>query len=324
MQPKIFSVVIPTYNRSSNLIKIINRLQGSQISFEIIVCDSNSKDQIKNKIKFIRSKFPKLNLKLINVKQNSNSLKRNTGIKRSVGKYIILLDDDCLPEKNFLRNYYKLLKFIKNKNNIICGSVKYSTNQHNKNFIKYRQSRHIIINNIDKISKKIFTPKNIVTMNMCFEKNMILKKNILFNEEFSRYGFEDYEFGYRLFKDGTKFFFGNPIVEHLDSRNLKTFLKKIKYLAFASSPYLKKINIGAYKKNNFVKLEENIFFKLISNLYVFFYLSKKFEKLIVFIDKKFTYLPFIYKPIIASSYLQGCFMRKQKNKRLSNFENWYK
>ena len=57
---------------------------------------------------------------------------------------MILLDDDCLPEK-ILLNYLYYFKNIKD-NEILCGSVKYLNSKIKENFTRYRQSRHFVNN----------------------------------------------------------------------------------------------------------------------------------------------------------------------------------
>ena len=43
-------------------------------------------------------------------------------------------------------------------------------------------------------------------MNMGMKNSKLLKRTKYFNEKFGGYGFEDYEFGYRLIKQGFKFY----------------------------------------------------------------------------------------------------------------------
>ena len=114
------------------------------------------------------------------------------------------------------------------------------------------------------------------------------------------------------------------MVIHLDQRNFKSFLNKIKFIAFESSIYLSKINIHAAKENNYIKLENNFIFKNFFKNKFIFSLVCIIEELFIFLDKKFIYLPFIYKIAIAFAYFQGCHLKIQKNKRLRNLQNWYK
>ncbi len=319
-----FSIIIPTFNRSSYLLKIIKKLVISQYNLEIIVCDSRSKDQTKKKIEVISLLNKHQNIKYIDIHKNNHSRKRNIGIKNAKGKYIILLDDDCIPEKNFLRKYKKLLDSIKNKKIIISGSVDYNFYTLNKNFIRYRQSRHFIIKNDKDFGKKFLKPQKVIIMNMGFERKLLQKFKLFFDERFNRYGFEDFEFAFRLNKKNIKVVPGSPLVTHWDDRNFETYLNKIKFIAYESSKYLNKINPQAAKKNNFIKLENNFIFERLSKNKIIFNLSRILEKFFISLDRTIFYIPFIYKFSIALAYLQGSYLKNQKNKRLLNLQNWYK
>jgi len=145
MNSKIFvSVIITTYRRYDNVEKIIFKLFQNYLNFknfEILICDSyliNYPRKIKNLIK----KYPTLDIKYFNIDKNIHSIKRNVGIKNSRGEILIFLDDDCFPEKNFVKNFFKLIKETKYKKVILSGSVKYENLT--DNFRNYRQSRQFI------------------------------------------------------------------------------------------------------------------------------------------------------------------------------------
>ena len=109
-----------------------------------------------------------------------------------------------MPENILLSITLIFLKI--NDKDILCGSVKYLQSKVQKdNFIRYRQSRHFVMKN-SKINKKNYlSPAKIVTMNMAMKNSKLLKKTKYFNEKFGGYGFEDYELGYRLIKEGFNF-----------------------------------------------------------------------------------------------------------------------
>lgn len=321
----IISVIVPTYNRSNYLKKIVSKLNLRNFKIEVIICDSHSVDGTRNTVQKLIFSYPHLNIKYYNVSKNNHSLKRNVGIKNSCGQYIVLIDDDCIPEVNFLEDYLSLLKNNKNKKIIFCGSVKYTNASLKKNFVKYRQSRHFVLKkqrNSD--NQKELRPKHFVTMNMAFEKNLILKNKIFFNEKFNRYGFEDFEFAHRAVERNIKIVQSSPAVYHLDDRGFEKYLTKIKFLGYQSSTFLFRLNKKAAFSNNFFKLENNFIFKLILNNFLCNLIFIFFEKLFVTIDKFFFYCPFIYKPAMAIAYMQGCILRNNKEKSENYINNWYK
>ena len=326
--PIFISVVIPTYNRSIYLSKILNNLKKNFISFkffEIIICDSHSKDSTKKEVEFFQKNNTSIPIFYINLNKNSHSMKRNTGIKKAKGKYIVLLDDDCFPENDFLKQYYYLLEKSKyKKKKIYCGSVKYPKFFLNNNFVKYRQSRHFVVNRKYSYNDNNLQAKNVVTMNMAFNKEILLKNKILFNEKFNKYGFEDYEFAFRLINSGFKLFPSSPLFFHNDSRSFKKYLEKIKFLGFESTEFLTKLNYFAAINNNFYKLEKNFIVKIFIKNKFFRTFLEIFEKLLIKLDKNFMYLPLIYKYAFAGAYLLGCIGKFDKNIPQNIKYQWYK
>ena len=320
----LISVIIPTYNRSKYLLKILTILKNNFLnfkSFEIIICDSFSKDDTKLRVNVFKNNNSNLSVRYINILKNINSIKRNVGVRLAKGKYIIFLDDDCFPSHTFLRGYYNLL--ARNDKVIYCGSVKYPSGSLKNNFVKYRQSKHFIFKKKNNILTNV-TADKIVTMNMALKKNIILKNKIFFNKKFNKYGFEDYEFGFRLINSGFKIVKSHPVVYHYDLRNFELYLKKIKFLGFESMKYLININFSAAKNNNFYKLENFFLVKFFMNFYIFKNLLLLIQNISIFLDNKFIYLPFIYKIALGSAYLEGCFYRNRYNDWNNINNKWYK
>jgi len=321
------SVIIPTYNRSHYLIKILKILRNNLINFnrfEVIIVDSFSKDSTNLKIKYFKNSNKLLNINYLNCAENIHSIKRNLGIKNAKGKYIILLDDDCFPEKDFLKNYYNIFLNEKKNKNIYCGSVVYPKNLTRNNFLKYRSSKHFTINKKEKISNKNLESSKIVTMNMGFKKSHEISKTNFFNENFNIYGFEDYEFAHRLLENNFKIKACSPLVLHNDLRSFQKYLNKIRFLGFEGMKYLIKINLKAAKNNNFYKLENFFLMSFFLKLSSFRFILRFLTKISILLEKYYFYSPWVYKTGIACSYLIGFADRKFiLNKNLNN-KNWYK
>jgi glycosyltransferase involved in cell wall biosynthesis len=322
----LISIVIPTYNRSKYLLKILDILKSNSINFyryEIIICDSFSKDHVRSKIEAFKSCYNNLNISYINLHKNIHSLKRNFGTNIAKGKYIIYLDDDCFPDKYFLKDYYNIFCSNKNNNNIYCGSVDYKEELKINNFLKYRRSRHFVINKKQKILKDNLDPSKIVTMNMGFQKNNRILNTKLFNKNFNSYGFEDYEFAYRISQNGFNIKACSVLIYHNDKRGFDLYLNKIRFLAYQSMKYLIKINYKAAEKNRFFILENNCIIKFLLRFSFINFILKASINVLIFLEKKIFYLPVIYKISIAISYLLGCFDRKKGYKDVSRTKKWY-
>jgi len=320
MKKIILSIIIPTHRRINKLNLIIQKLLKQiplNINTEIIVCDNEENIFYENLKNF---NHKNLSIKYLFCSKNSNALKRNNGIKKAKGKNLILLDDDCLPANNFIIEYLNLFKQITDKD-ILCGSVKYlKKNINTKNFTRYRQTRHFVFPNKSINRKKYLEASKIVTMNMGMKNSKLLKKTKYFNNKFSNYGFEDYEFGYRLIKKGFNLIPSKPTVYHLDERNFRSYLNKIYFLSRYSTNVLKKINYKSWKQTIYFRIEDNLIFNFLTKLKIFYFLIEIFEKFIVYLEKYIFYIPRLYRLAIFLSYYRGYCDRKDKNKK--NY-HWY-
>jgi glycosyltransferase involved in cell wall biosynthesis len=318
------SVIITTFNREKNIFELINSIIKqiciSRNELEIIICDSNSIKKL-SILNFIKQ-FKSIKITYYNCKINHQAFKRNYGIKNSEGKYKILIDDDCFPEKKFICNYLKTLS-LNRKKNIYFGLVNYVNFKENENLIKYRQSRVYSLPN-----QKSVPYKNFLTMNMAYNSDVIQKNEKFFDNRFRNYGFEDFEFAYRFKKKKYKLIQLKSIVFHRDNRGFKDFLKKYNFLGRHGVNDIIKINLTAAKDLIYYKIEKNIlinFLLKIPGASVFLHI---FEKLIFFCEKKISiYIPFLYNMGIGIAYLKGATLRKSiSNKNFLNIKknDWYK
>ncbi len=105
--PPFVSVIIPLYNNSQKVVKLINALKNQsypQKSFEIIIVNNSSTDDLSN-VANIRD--------IIFINENitqSSYAARNRGIERGRGEVLCFLDSDCLPDKYWLENGLKTMK----------------------------------------------------------------------------------------------------------------------------------------------------------------------------------------------------------------------
>jgi GT2 family glycosyltransferase len=321
MKPLI-SIIIPTYKRSKYLVKLVNNLITNNINFkyfEIIICDSDKQKINYKLIKNIKCNYKNVQIKYLNLLENNHSKKRNIGIKRASSKFLIFLDDDCIPEKKFISKYFQILSKQKDKA-IFCGSVIYPENSNR--FHKFREKRHFQVFN-KQVLKENISPEKIVTMNMAFDLTKIDKKK-LFNEKFNFYGFEDYDFAYRQSKSGIKIYKCAPLVVHNDYRSYEKYLYKFVFLGEEGMKYLLKLNLEAAKNINYYKLENNLIIKhFLKQNYTYVFLNY-IMKVIINLEKKLILPFFVLKLGIIFSYLLGSFLRKHINIRKKLLKNsWY-
>lgn len=303
------SIIIPTWNRYKKLFYLIKKLENIVpkifTDYEILICDSKSSDDTK----ILKKKFKSKKIKHYQAKFNSISLKRNLGIKKSKYDNLIFFDDDCIPNLKLLRTFSYFLK-KERKNKIYFGKYYIPRNLiHKNNFYYFRNKQNEIAYNTVINNRINFT--KIISGNMCFNKKIIKKYKLYFNENINLYGCEDIEWGYRLEKFGIELILVDAYCIHNELNfNLINFLKKWQYMGEKSVRLLRLNNYECYKKTNFFFLE---------NIYRnFFFISKLTEIILYFLvnilkktDKlKFFRIFIIFKLAIIFSFMSGINSRK--------------
>jgi len=252
------SLIISTYERKSILEKILTSLvsQSNGYEIEILVIDSYSRDGTKEFVEKFKKKHNLNYIKHYDINKNILSSKRNFGLKVSIYKNLILLDDDCIPDNYFIKNYDLDFKKIDEKT-ILSGVVDYPSDYLKLSpYLRFRKSKHFQFKDI---TEKQIQTKNFVAMNMCFLKSDNILKDIYFDEKFVGYGFEDYEFAYRLRKLGYKFFQSKARIFHNEGKpDLSMYLKKYYHLGRDGMKNFLKIDKNAAKSTIYYKIEKNL------------------------------------------------------------------
>ena len=324
MKKKELTVIIPTFNRSNSLILILQSLSHQSIKeykINVIICDSYSKDGSEKNVKFFSENNQYLNIKYLNIDANILSAKRNYGIKNSSTKFNILIDDDCIPDNNFIKDYTDSLEMMDDKT-ILSGIVLYPKKHIlESNYLKFKSNTHF--KKVDTFNK-IIEPNHIVAMNMAFLISEDLSKTEFFDEGFIGYGFEDYEFAYRLKELNFKLKQTKATIIHDEGTpNFDKYLNKYFHLGRDGMKNLLKINYIAALDTIYYKIESNILYKIISKIPKISLLLRILENIIIKIDKlKLIYLPFFYNVARFSSYMRGYIERNKKSLNLQN-NNWY-
>jgi GT2 family glycosyltransferase len=88
-----------------NIVSLIN-LNYPKNKYEIIVVDNGSKDKSKKILKKLAKKYSQIKL-IFSPKNLGFAGGNNLGIKEAKGKYVILLNNDCVVDKNWLKNLIK-------------------------------------------------------------------------------------------------------------------------------------------------------------------------------------------------------------------------
>jgi glycosyltransferase involved in cell wall biosynthesis len=105
------SLVIPTYNRSEQIIKTLESVVAQRYNaslWECIIVDNNSSDDTRVRVEELIAKHDKLNLRYIFEPKQGLSHARNCGIAHSRGEIIAFVDDDETIVEEFVMQYVAL------------------------------------------------------------------------------------------------------------------------------------------------------------------------------------------------------------------------
>ena len=106
-----FTVAIPTYNGANRWPLVLEKLRSQinieNISWEVIIVDNNSSDNTSKIVQDYQSRFSEfVSIRYLFEPQQGAAFARLKAIKEAKGTYIGFLDDDVLPEKNWIYAAY--------------------------------------------------------------------------------------------------------------------------------------------------------------------------------------------------------------------------
>ena len=214
------SVIIPTYNAQSTIIRVIESVLNQKFSnLEILIVDDKSTDKT---VKTVKKIFP--NLSIIELPENLGVANaRNEGIRLSRGKYIAFLDsDDLWNEEKLLYQ----ITFMERKNcDASCTYVEYGTFQ-DQGFVGSYIKEPEFVYSLDNY-KDLLIDNKIITSSVVLKKSKI--KNIKFPNLRNR---QDLVFWCTLIKSGVNFYGLNKILVTYDLGYSGISSNKLKMLRF--------------------------------------------------------------------------------------------
>ena len=102
--PPTFSVIIPTYDRPAQLavcLESLTRIDYPPDRWQVIVVDDGSPGPLETVVTPFRDRLPRLTLLW---QENAGPARaRNTGAAHADGEFLAFTDDDCAPDRGWLR-----------------------------------------------------------------------------------------------------------------------------------------------------------------------------------------------------------------------------
>jgi GT2 family glycosyltransferase len=223
------SIIIVNYNLTYEVRKLLNSIKKyvRDINFEVIVIDNNSSER---DIEELVNEFPEFKFELLNTNYGFGH-GNNVGVKKTTGKYLLLLNPDTYLINNLLLNLYSFA--ITHPEFAVIGpSLIYEDGGFQTSFAKFPNLRQEILH--------LFKPFNIIN-------SLILKLKMHFTGDYFEVDF--------LF--GSCMFIGRDVFETVNGFDEEYFLfSEETDLCYR----LKKINykMCLFKKTKLVHIKSKI------------------------------------------------------------------
>ncbi len=211
----MISVIIPSFNRSQLVNDLIENLQGQTLDsdeYEILIIDDGSTSKHIEGIKESACKYS--NIKFIEQAHKGPGIARNRGLKEAMGDIICFIDDDCIPNQDWLE--------------IIKGQLYQARDAAGLEGLTYTSGDKIgpLTHSINNTKGSLFYP----TCNIAYRAS-VLKRVGGFDTNFPYAHNEDVDLAWRVMEFGKIEYCKNMIVRHrADTESIGKKIRRLRYL----------------------------------------------------------------------------------------------
>lgn len=235
------SIIIPTYNRSSMLRKTLCGLIAQKSysgQYEIVIVDNGSEEDLLMKISDFKDNMNIVFLRRrLQRKHFRPASARNIGVSHAKYNLLLFLDSDCVPSEKLLYYHSRILKseqglvtighrvFV---DELVLTERMILSGKYMQTELKLVRSPSNYLQDSDRRIPELTILSNHPAPYNCLHGcNAGLRKEEfyrvgMFDESFDgHWGYEDIEFGYRLFLHGARFvYLPDAFVYHLEGEGL--------------------------------------------------------------------------------------------------------
>jgi glycosyltransferase involved in cell wall biosynthesis len=191
------SVVIPTFNRLDMLVAVLPTLLEQDIEacdYELLVCDSNSADGTAEYLAALAQEHS--NLRHLPGAYSGRAAARNAGIRYARGEIVLFNDADILASPDLLSQHRKRHR---ERSGIAVVGLEVQTRDLND--YAYKRDHPAARGHLHPPSRRKLSWLYFLTGNASVRRADLLRAGC-FDENFTGYGHEDLELGYRLSRLG--------------------------------------------------------------------------------------------------------------------------
>ncbi len=191
------SVVVPTYNRLDTLAHVIPTLLAQNLpasAFEVLVCDSNSTDGTAEYLAGVHAEHR--NIRHLPGPYTGRAMARNAGIDAAQGDVVLFNDSDILASPDLLSQH---LRHHRERTGIAVVGLEVQVKDLDD--YAYKRDHPQARGSLHKPTRKTLPWLYFLTGNASARRDDLLRVG-KFDEDFTGYGHEDLELGYRLQRAG--------------------------------------------------------------------------------------------------------------------------
>jgi glycosyltransferase involved in cell wall biosynthesis len=239
----VFSIIIPTYNRSDVLSRTLHEyLKQTSLSLikELIVIDDGSTDNTKSLVEdFIKSSPIKTSY--IYQKNKGPAEARNKGIRSASGDILLITGDDIVPSPRMVEEHYLTHKIHSFDPKVsILGKTIWPPSERVTPFMSHIQENGL------QFGYSLIEDKNNVPFKFFYTSNISLNREFLiedklFDTDFPYAAWEDIELGYRLMRRGMRIVYDkNAIGYHHHRVSFASFRRREELCGYSAYIFFKK------------------------------------------------------------------------------------
>jgi glycosyltransferase involved in cell wall biosynthesis len=234
---------MPSYNRGFDLQRILSAYDKQDLGepFEVVVVDDGSSDSTYE----VAKSYKPLNFSLVVERLETNQgsgAARNVALKIARGPILLIVGDDILPEKDFVRQHLAAHTWYPENEIAILGRIEWpddlprnSLMEHITGIGAQQFSYHYLV------SGEEYDFRHFYTSNISVKMELLNQLDHWFDPDFLHYGFEDIELAYRLRDHGLRIlYFSAPLATHYHFHTVWTFAKRQYYAGMMACVFNRK------------------------------------------------------------------------------------